>query len=145
MMNESKEDKIIINSKAALLKFSTDDNTDDNTIFGEYDKLLKNYIKLNKQLKRMMKLGDSSSKNSREKNKKTVSIARNKILNSITKSRKIKETLPLGDPADKKQIVGLTKLLKISMDKVERLEKRVSRTKNNTKDVGIDSDLEKYT
>ena len=141
-MNESKEDKIIIDSKSMLSKFSTDDN---NIMVDEYDKLLKSYIKLNKQLKRMMKLGDSSSKNSREKNRKTVSIARNKILNSITKSREIKEKLPLGDPADKKQIEGLTKLLKISMDKVKRLEKNMSRTRNKTKDVGIDSDLEKYT
>jgi len=124
MANVSKEDEIIINSKSILLKSSTNDNTNDSSIVNEYDKLLTNYIKLNKQLKRMMKLGDSSSKNSREKNKKTVSIARNKILNSITERRKIKEKLPTGDPADKKQIEGLTKLLKISMDKVARLEKK---------------------
>jgi len=137
-MNESKEDKIIIDSKAALLKFSTDDNI----IIDEYDKLLTNYIKLNKQLKRMMKLGDSSSKNSREKNKKTVSIARNKILTSIADQRKIKEKLPLGDPADKKQIQGLTKLLKISMTKVESLETKLK--ESQASDMYLD-DIKKYT
>ena len=136
MIHETKEDKIIATSKSVLSAFQTD-TADKDLIAIEYDTLLKNYIKINKQLKRMMKLGDSSSKNSREKNKKTVSLARSKILNGITEQRKIKEQQPLGDPADKKQILGLTKLLKISMAKVERLEEKLKAENAQYVDIDI--------
>ncbi len=124
MAETTKEDIIIEEGKSLLGKIAAGPIPNDE--FGvEYEKLLKNYIKLNKQLVRLMKLGDSSLKSSREKNQKTVSIARTKILSSYEEQRKLKKQLLLGNPADKKRINTLTKLLEIASVKINFLEAKL--------------------
>ena len=126
-MEEKTKEDLIIEKGKSLLEMIDTDMIPHNEFAGEYEKLLNNYTKLNKQFARMMKLGDSSLKSSRVKNQKTISIARTKIISSYKEQRNLKKQLLLGNPADKKKINNLAKLLNIAMIKIDFLEAKVKK------------------
>jgi len=123
MPGKTKEEKIIEDAQL-ILKEITSESIHTVRVEIEYEKLLNNYLKLNKQFNRILKLGDSSLNSSRKQNKKTINIAREKIIGSMAEQRKLKSQLLIGNPADKKQIKNLSKLLEISMKKIELLESK---------------------
>jgi len=123
MSGKTKEDQIIEDAKFVLEEISTKIIPKERVEM-EYEKLLNSYLKLNKQFKRILKLGDSSLESSRKQNNQTITIARKKIISSMEEQRQLKKQISIGNPADKKQINTLTKLLEISMHKIEILESK---------------------